>query len=199
MLVTIEGIDGSGKSTLVDGLAAALADLDPVITREPGATWVGEAVRRSIAENTDPVTECLLFVADHAAHLAHVVRPALAKGRIVISDRYSDSRYAYQGVTLDGVVDDPVGWLRTVHAPFTLAPDLTFLCVLPIGEAEKRLKAHREHFECADVLERVQKNYLDFAAAEPKRFVLVDALLPPGDVCGFVAAEIRLRAAALHG
>jgi len=196
MIVTIEGIDGSGTSTIVSGLHATLTDLDPVITREPGATWVGEAVRRSIAENTDPITECLLFVADHAAHLAHVVRPALANGRVVVSDRYSDSRYAYQGVTLDGVIPDPITWLRAVHAPFTLVPDLTFLCILPVGEAEKRLKAKREHFEDAGVLERVQKNYLAFAEAEPERFVLVDALLPQEDVCRFVAAEIRRRAAA---
>ncbi|TAJ43247.1 dTMP kinase [Methanofollis fontis] len=193
MLITIEGIDGSGKSTLVAGLERALADLSPLITREPGATWVGEAVRRSIAENTDPITECLLFVADHAAHLAHVVRPALEAGRIVISDRYSDSRYAYQGVTLDGLFPDPVGWLRRIHEPFTISPDLTFLCVLPVDEAETRLKTHREHFENGCVLEQVQRNYLSFAEAEPGRFVLVDAMLPAPDVCGFVADEIRRR------
>lgn len=191
MLVTVEGIDGSGKSTLVAGLAAALADLDPVITREPGATWVGEAVRRSIAENTDPVTECLLFVADHAAHLAHVVRPALAEGRLVISDRYSDSRYAYQAVTLQGVIPDPEDWLRAVHAPFTIAPDLTFLCVLPVEEAATRLKEHREHFEEAKVLDAVQRKYLEFAEVEPERFVLLDAMLQKEAMLDFVVTEIR--------
>jgi len=194
MLVTIEGIDGSGKSTLVAALADALADLGPVVTREPGATWVGEAVRRAIAENRDPVTECLLFVADHAAHLTHVVRPALAAGKIVISDRYSDSRYAYQAVTLQGRMPDPEGWLRSVHAPFTVVPDLTFLCVLPVEAAVTRLKEHREHFEEAEVLDAVQKNYLRFAEAEPERFVLVDAMLEKEAVLDFVAAEIRRRA-----
>lgn len=100
VLITLEGIDGTGKSTLHSGLAELLVDLNPVFTREPGATWVGDSVRRAIAEQTDPVTEALLFVADHAAHLATVIRPALADGRIVISDRYTDSRYAYQSVTL---------------------------------------------------------------------------------------------------
>lgn len=196
MLVTVEGIDGSGKSTLVKGLAAALADLDPVITREPGATWVGEAVRRSIAENDDPMTECLLFIADHAAHLRHVVRPALDAGRVVVSDRYSDSRYAYQAVTLKGLLPDPLGWLQAVHAPFTVVPDLTFLCVLPVEAAVTRLKENREHFEEASVLEEVQQNFLALAAAEPERFVLVDAMLPADEVRAFVAAEIRRRAGA---
>ncbi len=104
MLVTLEGIDGSGKSTLHESLRELLTDLDPVFTREPGATWVGDSVRRAIAEQIDPVTEATLFVADHAAHLAKVVRPALAEGRLVISDRYSDSRFAYQSVTLQGIV-----------------------------------------------------------------------------------------------
>ncbi|MDD4484438.1 MAG: dTMP kinase, partial [Methanoregula sp.] len=103
MLVTLEGIDGTGKSTLLTGLKPLLADLDPVYTREPGATWVGESVRRAIAEQIDPVCEATLFVADHAAHLARIVRPALAENKLVISDRYSDSRFAYQSVTLAGV------------------------------------------------------------------------------------------------
>ena len=108
LLITIEGIDGSGKSTLVSALRESLKDLDPVFTREPGSTWVGDAVRRAIAERVDPVTEALLFVADHAAHLETVVRPALDGERMVISDRYTDSRYAYQGVMLEGKIPDPL-------------------------------------------------------------------------------------------
>ncbi|NLD57012.1 MAG: dTMP kinase, partial [Methanomicrobiales archaeon] len=103
MLITLEGIDGSGKSTLHASLKELLPDLDPLFTREPGATWVGDQVRRAIKERSDPITEATLFVADHAEHLATVVRPALAEGRLVISDRYSDSRYAYQSVTLQGI------------------------------------------------------------------------------------------------
>ena len=81
LLISIEGIDGSGKSTLIGALRESLKDLDPVFTREPGSTSVGDAVRRAIAERVDPVTEALLFVADHAAHIATVVRPALARRR----------------------------------------------------------------------------------------------------------------------
>ena len=193
MLVTLEGIDGSGKSTLHAALRELLADLDPVFTREPGATWVGDAVRRAIAEQTDPVTEATLFVADHAAHLAAVVRPALASGKLVISDRYSDSRYAYQSVTLQGIVPEPEQWLRAMHDRWSIVPDRTFLCVLPIDEALTRLKpaGAREHFERREVLEKVQNNYLSYARAEPARFVIVDAMLPPETIAEFVAGAIR--------
>jgi dTMP kinase len=193
LLITLEGIDGSGKSTLHESLKELLADLDPVFTREPGATWVGEQVRRAIKEQIDPVTEATLFVADHAAHLAKVVRPALAEGRLVITDRYSDSRYAYQSVTLQGIVPDPEGWLRAMHNGWTIIPDRTFLCVLPIDEALTRLKPdpQREHFEKREILEKVQNNYLAYAKAEPGRFVIVDAMLPPDTVAKFVADAIR--------
>jgi dTMP kinase len=198
LLITLEGIDGSGKSTLHEALKEPLADLDPVFTREPGATWVGDQVRRAIAEQIDPVTEATLFVADHAAHLAKVVRPALAEGRLVISDRYSDSRYAYQSVTLQGIIPDPEVWLRAMHNGWTIVPDKTFLCVLPVDEALTRLKpdSQREHFEKRETLEKVQNNYLSYARAEPSRFVIVDAMLSREIVTTFVADAIRTAWAA---
>jgi len=194
LLITIEGIDGTGKSTLLTALKSQLMDLDPLFTREPGATWVGEAVRRAIAEQTDPITEASLFVADHAAHLATVVRPALAEGRLVISDRYSDSRFAYQSVTLKGIVSDPEGWLRAMHNGWSITPDRTFLLVLSIDDALTRLadKSGREHFERREVLEAVQNNYLAYARAEPSRFVIVDASLGKEEIAKFVADGIRL-------
>jgi dTMP kinase len=193
LLVTLEGIDGSGKSTLHAALRELLADLDPVFTREPGATWVGDAVRRAIADQTDPVTEATLFVADHAAHLATVVRPSLAQGKLVISDRYSDSRYAYQSVTLQGIIPEPEQWLRAMHDGWSIIPDRTFLCVLPVDEAMARLKpaGAREHFEKREVLEKVQNNYLSYAKAEPGRFVIVDAMLEREAIAEFVAGAIR--------
>jgi dTMP kinase len=193
LLITLEGIDGSGKSTLHQELQELLVDLDPVFTREPGATWVGESVRRAIAEQIDPITEATLFVADHAAHLARIIRPALADGKLVISDRYSDSRYAYQAVTLNGVIPQPEEWLRAMHDGWSIVPDKTFLCVLPIDEALARLKPQneREHFEKRDVLENVQKNYLQFARKDPSRFVIVDAMKEKNEIAIFVADSIR--------
>ncbi len=193
VLITLEGIDGTGKSTLATALAEPLSDLRPVFTREPGATWVGESVRRAIAEQADPVTEALLFVADHAAHLAAVVRPALAEGRLVISDRYTDSRYAYQQVTLDKIIEHPLAWLQDLHNGWTVVPDRTFLFVMPIDIALERLKQKngREHFERHDVLVKVQENYLELARADPERFVIVDALKDKEEICRFVAGAIR--------
>ncbi len=194
LLITIEGIDGTGKSTLIAALKEKLADLDPVFTREPGATWVGEAVRRAIKEQTDPVTEATLFVADHAAHLATLVRPALAQGKLVISDRYTDSRYAYQSVTLDGIVPRPMEWLQAMHNHWSIVPDKTFLLVLSVDAALARLseKNGREHFERREVLEKVQNNYLEFARNEPSRFVIVDAQKEKDEIAAFVANAIRL-------
>jgi dTMP kinase len=193
LLITLEGIDGTGKSTLHASLKEMLVDLDPVITREPGATWVGESVRRAIAEQIDPITEATLFVADHAAHLARVVRPALAEGRLVISDRYSDSRYAYQSVTLEGVVPAPEAWLRSMHNGWTIIPDKTFLLTLPLDTALSRLKpaGQREHFERRGTLEKVQNNYLTYARNEPSRFVVVDAMLSADTIATFAADAIR--------
>ena len=194
MLITIEGIDGTGKSTLVENLKGLLSDLDPVFTREPGSTWIGEAVRRGIAEGIDPVAEALLFTADHAAHLETVVRPQLANGRIIISDRYSDSRYAYQASTLKGILPDPMRWMKSIHEGWTVVPDLTFLLVIPIEDAVERLnknRTHQEHFECVSTLEEVKNNYLILAEEDPERFILVDASLDPAEIAGFVAGEIR--------
>ena len=194
LLITIEGIDGTGKSTLMAALKEELADLNPVFTREPGATWVGEVVRRAIAEQIDPITEATLFVADHAAHLATVVRPALNEGKLVISDRYTDSRYAYQSVTLDGVIPRPMEWLRAMHDNWSIVPDKTFLLVISVDAALARLskKNGREHFERREVLEKVQNNYLEFAKNEPSRFVIVDAQKEKEEVTMFVANAIRL-------
>ena len=197
MLITIEGIDGSGKSSLVASLCGSLADLCPVFTREPGETWVGGSVRRAIAEEIDPVAEALLFVADHAVHLATVVRPALAAGKLVISDRYTDSRYAYQQVTLAGIIEDPLVWLRRVHEGWTVRPDLTILLVVPIEEAMKRQsgRAGREHFEYASLLTRVQEHYLALAREEPSRFIIVDAEKEEAEIHRFVADAIRSASA----
>ena len=194
LLITIEGIDGTGKSTLIEALKGELADLSPVFTREPGATWVGESVRRAIAEQIDPVTEATLFVADHAAHLATVIRPTLAERRIVISDRYTDSRFAYQAVTLDGIVPQPEEWLRAMHNSWSIVPDKTFLLVIAVDAALARLaeKSGREHFERRDVLEKVQGKYLRFAQEEPTRFVCVDAQKEREEITRFVADAIRL-------
>jgi len=193
VLITIEGIDGSGKSSLITSLKENLQDLCPVFTREPGSTWIGDQVRRAISEEMDPVTEALLFAADHAAHVRQLILPCLQEGKLVISDRYSDSRYAYQPALLEGIIDQPLEWLRALHDGWTIHPDRTFLFVLPVSVAHERMreKGKREHLEHPDLLEKVQKNYLALAEAEPSRFVLVDATKERDEIAAFVAGSIR--------
>lgn len=193
VLITLEGIDGSGKSTLFASLQRSLSDLGAVFTREPGATWIGAQVRRAIAEEADPVTEALLFAADHAAHLETVIRPALARGAPVISDRYTDSRYAYQWATLEGILPDPLSWLRGVHDGWTIPPDHTILIVLPVGVALSRKQGEcaREHFEDAPLLEKVQEHYLYLAGEEPSRFLVLDGEIGEEELASFAERAIR--------
>jgi len=173
MLVTLEGLDGSGKTTVRE----ALVDDYPgaVFTREPTESWYGEAVYRSISEKSaDSLAELFLYTADHADHLSRVIRPALAEGKLVISDRYSDSRYAYQGATLADEVENPIKYIKSIHQPFTRKPDLTFyLDIDPETAAERSGKTNK--FEQSTYLRAVQSNYEQLITADPERFVRIDA------------------------
>jgi len=175
MLVTLEGLDGAGKSSCVERLRESDTLEDAVFTCEPTDTWYGEAVDRSIGDpEADPLAELFLYTADHAAHLAGTVRPALERDRVVVSDRYSDSRYAYQGVSLAGRFEDPVGFVREVHQPWTRPPDATvYLDVDPETAAERSGATNK--FETVEYLARVRENYERLVAADPDRFVRVDA------------------------
>lgn len=177
MLVTLEGLDGSGKTTVHEALRDSYPDA--VFTREPTDSWYGDAVARSISDDeADPLAELFLYTADHADHLSRVVRPALSEGKLVISDRYADSRYAYQGAALVGVIDHPVEYVRELHAPFTRPPDLTiYLDIDPeIGAARS---GATNKFEQSGYLKRVGENYERLVSDETERFVRIDATRPP--------------------
>lgn len=195
MLVTLEGIDGSGKSTLYAALQKRLVDLNPLFTREPGSPYLGDAVRHAIKENSDPLVEAALFVADHAVHLSEVIRPALSDHRLVISDRYVDSRFAYQQISLNGVHPNPKEWLTKVHEGWSIRPDMTFLLVLSPEVSLSRVagRGETEHFEQLEFLEKVAKNYLERAREDPSRFVMIDATLNPDTIAEFVEKSIRER------
>jgi dTMP kinase len=189
MLVTIEGIDGAGKSTVVDALRERYPDA--TYTREPTDSWYGEAVDRSVADpDADPLAELFLYTADHADHLSRVVRPALAAGDLVVSDRYSDSRYAYQGVSIADRVAEPVAYVRRLHEPFTRPPDLTVYLDLPPEVGAERAGATNK-FERAGFLADVREAYEGLIAAEPGRFVRVDAEQSPAAVATEAAAAIE--------
>jgi len=178
MLVTLEGIDGSGKTTAWEALRERRRE-GYAFTREPTDSWYGEAVERSVTdEDADPIAEAFLYTADHAAHLSRVVRPALDRGDVVVSDRYSDSRYAYQGAALADVLDDPVAYLRGVHAPWTRVPDLTLYFDVDPETGAARSGATNK-FEQAAFLSRVRENYEALVESEPDRFVRIDAAAAP--------------------
>lgn len=191
MLVTIEGLDGSGKTTVCERLEAVYPDA--TLTQEPTRSWYGEAVRRSMqTDDADPVAELFLYTADHAAHLSRVVEPALAADKLVISDRYVDSRCAYQGATLADTLADPIAYIKELHAPITRQPDLTlYLDLAPETAVERTDQADK--FERLEYLQAVQDNYERLIAAEPTRFVRLDATTSPADLCEQATAAIEER------
>ncbi len=197
MFITLEGTEGSGKSTQAAILRDALAPLGPVLlTREPGGTELGERIRRLLLEPggdaLDPVTELLLFSAARAQLVREVVVPALQRGEVVICDRYADSTRAYQGRG-QGVAEDEVEAAIRL-ATGGLEPDLTIYLDVDAAEALSRRSRHRgdaqwNRIDARDLEfhERVRRGYLEVARRFPYRIVVVDAGRPIGEV----AAEIE--------
>jgi dTMP kinase len=193
MLITLEGLDGSGKTTVWEALRKRRPDA--TFTREPTDSWYGEAVERSIAaEDADPLAELFLYTADHADHLSGTVKPALDRGDLVVSDRYSDSRFAYQAATLaasdvslDGT--DPLEYIKAIHAPFSRPPDATIYLDLDARTAAERA-GRTNKFEQDGYLAAVRDNYERLIDAEPDRFVRVDATRPPESVTARVAEVV---------
>jgi dTMP kinase len=179
--VTFEGIEGCGKSTQARRLAEALGP-GTLLTQEPGGTAIGGAIRDLLLGHRGhglvPAAEVLLFFADRAQHAGERIRPALNQGRSVVSDRYADSSLAYQGYGR-GL---PLDLLRACLQLATggLTPDLTFLLDLPVEAGLARvhsrgLEADRLESEAIEFHRKVRAGYLELAAAEPGRFVVLDA------------------------
>lgn len=201
VFITLEGGDGSGKTTQAELLEGWLADRGRTVvrTREPGGTDVGVEVREIVLHHRGdiaPRAEALLYAADRAHHVATVVRPALERGDVVIQDRYIDSSVAYQGA--GRVLDPEEVRLVSEWATEGLRPDLTILLDLDAQAARDRLDVARTRYdrleaEASDFHDRVRSAYLELAAAEPERFLVVDATLAVDDI----ASAIRDRVAGL--
>lgn len=201
LFVTFEGGDGAGKSTQAALLETWLTTSGRTVvrTREPGGTDLGVELREIVLHrhgHIAPRAEALIYAADRAHHVATLVRPALARGEVVIQDRYLDSSVAYQGAgrEIDG------GEIRDVSLWATegLLPDLTVLLDLDPATSRSRLDVARTRYdrleaEDAEFHARVREAYRALAAAEPERFLVLDATLPIEEL----AASVRGRVAGL--
>lgn len=188
MFISFEGGEGSGKTTQIQKLAAALQGMGRAVltTREPGGTVLGREIRKILLDGANtsirPHTELLLYAADRAQHVQEIIRPALSQGQIVICDRYADATLAYQGFArgLD------LGFLQQLHQIATggLWPDLTFLLDIDprIGISRSHARLHQEgshedrfEKEADEFHEKVRAGYLRLAKENPQRFVVLDA------------------------
>lgn len=188
LFVAFEGPEGSGKTTQIQLLAAWLvaAGLNVLTTREPGGTRIGDAARRILLdrEHTEmqPETEILLFSAARAQIVGQVIRPQLNAGGVVLCDRFSDSTLAYQGYGRK--LDLPALRLITTFATGGLRPDKVIYLDLPVTEGLRRKQNgdgsewNRMECEQQEFHERVRRGYLALAAAEPDRWLVLDALAP---------------------
>ena len=201
MFIALEGGDGSGKSGALAHLGAVLGE-NVVLTREPGGTDEGLAIRGLLlargTHDWEPQAELLLIAAARAQHVARVIRPALAAGRVVVSDRYVGSTLAYQGAGR-GLDEAEIVMIHN-HSTGALWPDLTLVLdvdpavALARGMARLRAEGSREdRFEALGLAfqQRVRRSFLDQAAAAPERHAVVDANRPLAAVQADVAAVVR--------
>ena len=181
MFITLEGSEGAGKSTLINSFKKFFSDkkIDFLFTREPGGTKEGQAIRNILLDKTielDPYSETFLILADRNEHIDKVIKPALKRNQNILSDRYIDSTFAYQGAGR-GIDQKELEYLmRLLNFP---KPDLTIYLDLPIEEGLNRVKKRgkSDRFEKEDLIffERIRNFYLDLVKKNPERFLLIDA------------------------
>ena len=197
-LIAFEGVEGAGKSTQLELLRQTLekAGHRVVSTREPGGTTAGEQIRSILLDRgstLDPRAEALLFAAARAQLVEQVIRPALERGETVLCDRYLHSSLAYQGVAR-GLGLEPVAAVNA-FATGGLLPDLVVLLAVDPVEGLDRVRGERDRIEDQDLEfhQRVERGFMELAAADPERFVVVDAARPAEQV----AAEVRAAVLAI--
>jgi len=207
LFVTFEGIEGSGKTTLIGNVASALRrkDLDPLLTREPGGTGLGLVLRNVLLNpegvGMEALAELMLFGADRAQHVAEVIRPALASGRIVLCDRFSQATLAYQGFGR-GLPRETVEAVDEAARGDTL-PDLIVLLDLPVEAGLARAKTR--NLRGSDISEtrldeeemsfhrRVREGYLVIAGKDPERHFILDAQRRSDELAETVIREMSER------
>ena len=184
MFITLEGPEGSGKTSQLPALAEYLREVgyDVIVTREPGGTAVGDQIREILMnlqnEAIIPRTEILLFLAARAQHVEELIRPALAQGKLVLCDRYGDSTLAYQG--FGHKTDLETLQMLLAFATGGLKPDLTLLVDVPVEAGMARKRDNSAEWNRLDAYalafhERVRQGYFALAEAEPDRWLIIDA------------------------
>jgi dTMP kinase len=207
--LTIEGIEGVGKTTQLARISKALSEraIAHVVTREPGGTPLAEQIRELVltagTEGLPDTAELLLMFAARAVHLQNLIEPNLAAGRWVICDRFTDATYAYQGAGR-GVAEESIGRLETL-VQGTRRPDLTLLLDVPVelglrrardrNASARRKTSDPDRFEKERVefFERVRTGYLGRAAADPRRMAVIDASRSPEEVETQIISVLRAR------
>jgi dTMP kinase len=197
LFIALEGGEGAGKTTQARMLSIWLREqgFDVITTREPGATKVGMRLRALLLDTAhagmSPRAEALMYAADRAEHVASVINPALERGAVVITDRYTDSSLAYQGAAR-GLRSDEVAWLSH-WATEGLIPDLTILLDLPpqAGLGRRASSADRLEAEPSEFHERVRAGFLELVRSDPGRYLVLDATRPPAELT--VAIQERVR------
>ena len=194
---SFEGVDGAGKTTQVNLLADYLRALgrEVVVTREPGGTALGTQIRAMLLttnpdEEISPRTEALLFAADRAQHVSEVIRPALERGAVVITDRYLDSSLAYQSGGRELTADD----IRTLSmwATNNLLPARTYLLDIDPRASHTRLEHAEDRMESAgdDFQQRTRTAFLELAAVQPQRFCVIDAQQSVGEIAALICDDV---------
>ena len=197
--ITLEGIEGAGKTTVADRITQALRarGLTVHATREPGGTKVAERIRALVLdrgeEHIGATAETLLMFGARQVHVDNLIRPALARGEWVLCDRFTDATHAYQGGGrgVDRGLIERIA--QAVHGD--LQPDCTLLLDVPVRVGLERMQARRGavdrfEIESAQFLERVRNRYLDLARAQPQRFRVVDATVKLDQVCDAALAAL---------
>lgn len=196
MFFTLEGSEGVGKSTLIESLKDFFKEnnIEFLFTREPGGTDVGLEIRKFLLDQSldlNPYAETFLLLADRIQHVEKIIRPALQRNKNVLSDRYVESTFAYQGAGRGLSQRELEGFIKNLNFP---EPNLTIYLDLPVQEGLKRVKnrGKMDRFEGENLIffEKIRNFYLDLVKKNPQRYFLIDASIPIDEV--FLLAKDRI-------
>ncbi|MGA0797724.1 MAG: dTMP kinase [Candidatus Nanopelagicales bacterium] len=196
LFIVFEGGDGAGKTTQIEKLAEFLRSKskEVLVTREPGGTVMGKSIRDWLLEQTevevDPKSEALLFAADRAHHMHTLIRPALAANKIVIGDRHIDSSVAYQGVARNLGIENIKN--ISLWAVDGILPNLIIVLDIDVEVGQSRLnRKDRLDRESKEFHEKVNKAYLELAAMNPEKYLVIDAQLPIDEIAGQIQNRVE--------